>query len=158
VLGVWNEQHCYPIAKDFFEMPNRFWYMGDIPHGWACAEFMMLLRDILFFEADEDGDAQLYVAPGVMPHWLGEGETIGVAEAPTVFGSKFGYRLTHRPSARRVDITITRPPPAHVRFVYPCRFGTGVQAATANGHAVPVFGRDVHLPRGATTATITYNP
>jgi len=34
VLGSWNEQHCYPIAKDFGEMPERPWYMGDIPHGW----------------------------------------------------------------------------------------------------------------------------
>jgi hypothetical protein len=67
-LGAWNEQHCYPISKDFREVPDRPWYMGDIPHGWACAEFLLLLRDILFFEADEDGDAHIYVAPGVMPH------------------------------------------------------------------------------------------
>lgn len=38
VLGAWNEQHCYPIAKDFAEIPGSCWYMGDIPHGWACAE------------------------------------------------------------------------------------------------------------------------
>ena len=76
-------------------MPERPWYMGDIPHGWACAEFMMLLRDILFFEADEDGDAHIYIAPGVMPHWLGDGESIGVADAATIFGQNFGYRLTH---------------------------------------------------------------
>jgi len=138
-------------------MPDRFWYMGDIPHGWACAEFMTLVRDILFFEADEDGDAQLYLAPGVMPHWLGEGESVGVTSAPTVFGQNFGYRLTHRPSTRRVEINITQPPPAYVRLVYPCRFGSGVQSATADGNPVPVSGRDVQLPRGTATATIRYN-
>jgi hypothetical protein len=157
VLGAWNEQHCYPISKDFREMPDRFWYMGDIPHGWACAEFMTLVRDILFFEADEDGDAKIFLAPGVMPHWLGEGESTGATSAPTVFGQNFGYRLTHRQSARRVEINITQPSPANVRLIYPCRFGSGVQSAIADGNPVPVSGRDVQLPPGTATATIQYN-
>jgi len=156
VLGAWNEQHCYPVAKDFAEFPNRSWYMGDIPHGWACAEFMTLLRDILCFEVDEDGDAQLYIAPGVMPGWLGEGETVGVDDAPTVFGQNFGYRLTHRLSARQIEITVNRPPPAHVRMIYPCRFGSGVVSVVADGNSIPASGRDVQLPRGVRSATITY--
>src|SRR5262249_19580622 len=52
VQGAWNEQHNYPIAKDFGQVPDSWWYMGDIPHGWAAAEFLWLFRDILFFEAD----------------------------------------------------------------------------------------------------------
>jgi hypothetical protein len=157
VLGAWNEQHCYPVAKNFGERPSRCWYMGDIPHGWACADFMLLVRDILFFEADEDGDAQIFLAPGVMPHWLSDGESIEVRDAPTVFGQSFGYRLTHRRSAQRVDVQIIQPPPPHVRFVYPCRFGTGVQSATANGNPAAVNGRDVSLPRGTTQAAINYS-
>jgi hypothetical protein len=131
--------------------------MGDIPHGWACAEFMTLLRDILFFEVDEDGDAQIYVSPGVMPYWVGDGETVGVTNAPTVFGQDFGYRLTHRLNNRRVEINVTQPAPPQVRLVYPCRFGSSVQSAVANGNPISVSGRDVHLPRGTMTATITYN-
>ena len=156
VLGGWNEQHSYPIAKDFLEIPNRSWYMGDIPHGWACAELMTLLRDILCFESDEDGDAQLYVAAGVMPHWLGDGESIGVTDAATVYGSSFGYNLTHRPGARRVELALTQQPSAPVRFVYPCRFGAGVQSATADGNPLPVLGRDVQIPPGATQVIVTY--
>ncbi len=152
VLGAWNEQHCYPIAKDFAEVPSQPWYMGDIPHGWACAEFQFLLRDILFFEADEDGDAQLYLAPGVMPHWLADGESVIVQDAPTIFGQLFGYRLTHHASDHRVEITITQPPPPHVRLVYPCHFGSGIQSANANGSPVPFIGTDVQLPRGITQA------
>jgi hypothetical protein len=157
-LGAWNEQHCYPISTDFGTFPEKHWYMGDIPHGWACAEFMMLLRDILFFEADEDGDAHLYVAPGVMPHWLGDGESIGVTDASTIFGQSFGYRLTHHVNVRRVEISIKQPPPAHVRLVYPCRFGGGVQSVVADSNPVPVSGREVWLPRGTMAATITYRP
>lgn len=137
-------------------MPDRPWYMGDIPHGWACAEFMMLLRDMLFFEADEDDDAHAYIAPGVMPHRLDDGESIGVTGAATTFGQSFGYRLTHHTGARQVEISITQPPPAHVRLVYPCRFGSSVQSVVADGNPVSVTGRDVRLPRGTTAATITY--
>ena len=63
--GAWNEQHCYPIATDFTLVPDRWWYMGDIPHGWAAAEFNLLLRDICFFEADEDGSPHIFIAAGV---------------------------------------------------------------------------------------------
>jgi hypothetical protein len=156
VLGAWNEQHCYPIAKNFAEVPRHAWYMGDIPHGWACAEFMLLLRDILFFEADEDGDAQIYLAPGVLPHWTGDGQTVAISNAPTAFGAMFGFRLTHRANAKQVEIEITTPPPPHVSFVYPCRFGAGVQSAIADGNPAPVSGRDVRLPPGTRIIVVTY--
>lgn len=57
VSGAWNEQHAYPIASGLTEIPDRWWYMGDIPHGWAAAEFNLLLRDILFFEAGAPASA-----------------------------------------------------------------------------------------------------
>ncbi len=156
VLGAWNEQHCYPVAKDFSEVPHRWWYMGDIPHGWACAEFMLLLRDILFFETDEDGSPHIYLAPGVMPHWLGNGENVGVSDAPTVFGTPFGYKLTHDQAGRTVDIEITQAPPAHVGFIYPCRFGSRVEEVVADGNLLQVSGRDVSLPPGTSHAVVTY--
>lgn len=154
-LGAWNEQHCYPIAKDFRETPARWWYMGDIPHGWACAELMMLVRDILFFEAAEDRDPHIYIAPGVMPHWLEGGGSVGVAEAQTVFGGPFAFRLVHEPAQRRVSISIKRTPPRAPRYVYPCRLGA-VASAVSDAGAVTINGRDVLLPPGTTAATITY--
>lgn len=156
VLGAWNEQHCYPVAKDFKEIPERSWYMGDIPHGWACAEYMLLLRDILFFEADEDGDPHVYLAPGVMSHWLGDGESISVSDAPTVFGNPFGFALTHTQSTKAIEIEITQPLPGGVRYVYPCRFGAGIISATADGSAIPFVGKDVLLPAGTARAIIKY--
>ena len=153
VLGGWNEQHCYPIAKRFAESP-AVWYMGDIPHGWACAELMLLLRDILFFEADEDRDPHIYLAPGVVPRWVGEGEVVGIAGAPTVFGDPLGYRLTLRRSARRVELDIDTAP-IGIRFVYPCRFGT-VTALTVDGVSLPVTGNDVALPAGTRRALVDF--
>jgi hypothetical protein len=55
-----------------------------------------------------------------------------------------------------IDIHITQPPPPHVRFIFPCRFGSGVQSAVANANPAAVTGRDVLLPRGTTSAVITY--
>lgn len=153
-LGAWNEQHAYPIASDFREVPGRPWYMGDMPHGWAAAESLLLLRDILFFEADEDADPHLYVAPGVRPHWVPDGTAVTLSPAPTVFGSPFRYELAHDAAARRVTIGIAEAP-ARVRFVYPCRFGP-VRAAWADGEPLALTGDDVQAPAGTVRLEVEY--
>ncbi|MDG4862282.1 hypothetical protein P8605_29475 [Streptomyces sp. T-3] len=153
-LGAWNEQHAFPIASDFAEFPDRHWYMGDIPHGWAAAEYLLLLRDILFFEADEDRDPHLYIAPGIRPHWVPDGETVSVAAAPTLLGAPFGYRLRHDAGEQKVTVDITEAP-ERVRYVYPCRFGA-VRAVSADGEELPVTGDDVRVPAGTWQFTVTY--
>lgn len=155
-LGSWNEQHSYAVAKDFAEMPRDWWYMGDIPHGWAAAEFLLLLREILFFEADEDHDPQIFLAPGVMPHWLGGGQSITVNNAPTIFGTVFGYELTHDEAARTVTIEIRQAPTTSVRYVYPCRLGTSVISAIADGVPALVDNNNVLAPAGTRQLRVTY--
>ena len=125
--------------------------------GWACAEFNLLLRDILFFEVGEDTAPHIFIAPGVMPHWLGEGQSVEVSGAPTIFGAPFGYRLTHKLAAREIEITITTSPPGAVSFVFPCRFGAGVASVIADGVALAVSGNDVRLPAGLRNARVTYH-
>jgi hypothetical protein len=154
-LGAWNEQHCYPVAKDFAEVPGRWWYMGDMAHGWACAELVLLLRDILFFEAAEDGDPHIFLAAGVMPHWLAGGGAIGVSNAPTVFGGNFGFRLVHDAAARQVSITVASTPLGAPYYVYPCPFGD-VTGAISDAGATVIDGRSVRMPPGTTSAVITY--
>lgn len=129
--------------------------MGDMPHGWAAAEYLLLIRDILFFEADEDRDPHVYIAPGVRPHWVPAGERVAVDAAPTLFGEPFGYRLTHDPVARTVAVDITQAP-ERVRFVYPCRFGA-VRSASADGRQLAVTGNDVQIPAGTWQFTVSYD-
>jgi hypothetical protein len=154
--GAWNEQHCYPISKDFTEMPE-WWYMGDIPHGWACAEMILLLRDILLFEAaEDDADPHLHLAPGVMPHWLPVGAECAVNHAPTIFGTLCSYKVCHQ-SAGTLVLEVTEAP-AGVSYRYPCRFGAGVTAATVltgAGGAV-IEGRTVRLDPGAKQVRVSY--
>ena len=156
VLGAWNEQHCYPVASDFAEFPGGHWYMGDIPHGWACADYIMLIRDMLFFEADEDGDRHLYLLPGVAPEWFGSGR-IRVQNGRTIFGSPIDFEARHDPGARRIDLEIHREPAPDVRYVFTMPLpGVPVSTATANGRAATIDGRHVHLPAGTQVATIVY--
>jgi hypothetical protein len=155
VQGSWNEQHCYPIANDFTQMPDRWWYMGDIPHGWAAAEFNLLLRDICLFEADEDAAPHIFIAAGVPPHWLAGNGVITVKDAPTIFGIPFGYNLHHDDAARTITINITQSAPANVSYIYPCRLGP-VRSVTIDGVAGPAGSPDVAVPAGTRTAVIRY--
>jgi hypothetical protein len=122
--GTWNEQHAYTVSDDFTAMPFRVWYMGDMPHGWAAAEFMLLLREMLFFEAGEDDTRELYIAPGILPRWLSGdgGHSVTVTNAATTYGTAFGYTLVHDEPNRKVVIDITQPVTG-VNYVYPCRLG-----------------------------------
>ena len=130
--------------------------MGDIPHGWACAELMLLVRDILFFEAAEDtDDPHLWIAPGVMPHWFSTATTVGVRDAPTIFGGPFGYTLAHDEAARTLELRILEAPPRAVRYALMCRFGT-VGNALSDAGAVTIDDRTVWFPHGTTRATIRY--
>jgi hypothetical protein len=157
IRGSWNEQHCYPVASDFGWMPSNWWYMGDVPHGWAAAEFVLLLRDVLFYETNEDDDPHVYLAPGVLPRWVGDGQAVTVTNAPTTFGTSFGYTLGHDAIARTVTIRITQPLPPAVRFVFPCRFGSVVRSVTVDGTGAPVAGRDVSLPATTRQAVVAYS-
>jgi hypothetical protein len=103
-----------------------------------------------------DGRPRLPLAPGVPPLWVGDGQSINATDAPTIFGGPFGYRLSHDAGAKQVNLEILQRPPEDVRFVYPCRFGSGVAAASVDGVDVRVIGLDVQLPAETQRATVRY--
>lgn len=156
VLGCWNEQHCYPVATDFQEIPFNKWYMGDIPHGWACAEFQLLLRDMMFFEADIDGAPHVYLAPGIAPEWLGDQQAAKIENAPTLFGRTFGFQIVHEQNARRLIIDITQPLPGYISYYVPCRFGR-ITSATADGAPAQIIdAQTAVLPPQTNQAIVDY--
>jgi hypothetical protein len=55
---------------------------GDMPHNWASAEFIRLVRHMLVFERGED----LHLLPAVPAHWLEAGKRIHAGQTPTRFG------------------------------------------------------------------------
>lgn len=155
VQGAWNEQHCYPISKNFAEFPSYSWYMGDIPHGWACAEYMMLVRDMLFFEADIDNNPHIYIAPGLLQDWI-KNSSILVKDAPTKFGNPFGYKLNHNESNKEIEIKITQKPSENISYYYPCQF-KNIKKIKFDGTEVAVNNNStIKIPSDVNSIIINY--
>lgn len=57
--------------------------MGDGQHGWAAAEWVMMVRNLF---VREEGRS-LVVGSGIFPQWLVAGKPLQFGPAPTVFGS-----------------------------------------------------------------------
>jgi hypothetical protein len=64
--------------------------MGDGHHGWAAAELLLLVRDLLVRETGDAGDPTLALASVVPDAWLGQGWE--VHDAPTALG-KLSYAV-----------------------------------------------------------------
>lgn len=56
--------------------------MGDGHHGWASAEWVLMVRNMFL---REEGD-RLVLASGILPEWLETDEAISFGPAPTSFG------------------------------------------------------------------------
>jgi hypothetical protein len=79
--------------------------MGDGDHGWAAAEFLNLVRDILVRE----DRGRLLLASGVPAAWFTAGNTIGLTNAPTLHGT-VSYRIKAGARAIAVEWTCRREP------------------------------------------------
>ncbi len=58
-------------------------YIGDMPHNWASAEFIRLIRDLMILER---GD-QLHLLQGMPRAWTKSGNKTGLNDIPTSFGN-----------------------------------------------------------------------
>ncbi len=57
--------------------------MGDGEHGWAVAEWIMMMRHL--FIREEGGE--IVIGSGIFPEWLEEETVMGFGPTPTPFGS-----------------------------------------------------------------------
>jgi hypothetical protein len=67
---------------------NRDFGKNFSPHGWFAAKYVILLRNMLIREENND----LHLLSCVSPEWIKEGEKIEVLDAPSDFG-KISYVL-----------------------------------------------------------------
>lgn len=58
-------------------------HIGDVPHSWIGAEYMLAFRSMLVFE--REAERALVIGAGVPAQWL-EGDGIAVVNLPTYFG------------------------------------------------------------------------
>jgi hypothetical protein len=120
-----------------------------MPHGWAIAEFWLLMRDSL---AHEDGD-RLVLLPGVAPAWFRDPAGMSVTRLRTHFGN-FGFE--YRPSAASavMRLTDTARPPGGYALRLPPGLATSVRA---DGHSmVSQPEGQWNLPSSARDVTIVF--
>lgn len=92
---------AWPILQWFLEHASPTWTwaeginprsrhggMGDGHHGWALADFLLLVRDLLLFEERD----RLVITPLLPPGWAAPGHRIRVTDAPTHFG-RVGFEI-----------------------------------------------------------------
>jgi hypothetical protein len=89
-------------------------HIGDLPHTWIAAEYVLALRSLIAYE--READRSLVLAAGVAPEWI-LGEGVIVDRMPTLYGS-LSYSLRRIDSRTlRIEISskvyaqvIVRPP------------------------------------------------
>jgi GH15 family glucan-1,4-alpha-glucosidase len=81
---------------------------GDMPHNWASAEFIRLVRDLLILERG----AELHLFEGLPPAWIRPGKVIRVRSAVTEFGP---MSLEFRVTADGSKAILTLDPPQRNR-------------------------------------------
>jgi hypothetical protein len=73
-------------------------HLGDLPHTWIAAEYVLALRSLFAYE--RPADHALILAAGLAPEWL-MGSGVHVSRMPTLYGS-LSFSL------RRLDAHILR--------------------------------------------------
>ena len=81
--GAWMEAIPSKVdEKGLKAVDDNGGIVGDVPHGWVAAHYVLLLRDMLLREKDE----KIILLSCVPPDWLEDGKCIEIKNAPTFFG------------------------------------------------------------------------
>jgi hypothetical protein len=84
-------------------------HVGDLPHTWIAAEYVLAMRSLIAYEREADG--ALVLAAGLASAWL-DGEGVQVRDMPTAYG-KLSYSL-RRLDARTLRCEIAAAPQARI--------------------------------------------
>lgn len=112
---------------------------GDGHHGWASAEWLMLVRALLFDDAKET----LQITPGLPEEWLYQPGKIEVEHAPTTFG-KLAYTVEWDEGGRNIRLSLSsawHTPPGAIQWFLPGH----ITSAKASGYNLPVQGGKIIL-------------
>src|SRR6266516_2765558 len=84
--------------------PRSPGHIGDMPHTWIAAEFVLAFRSMLAFE--READQALVVAAGIPAEWLEADGGVGVDGLPTWYGT-LGFTMRGNGDAVDMDLTLT---------------------------------------------------
>ena len=122
--------------------------MGDGHHGWALADFLLIVRNALLFEEAD----HLVITPALQKDWTFETSVIKVQDAPTYFG-KVSYTIAF--GARTGTLVVNgewREEPAFIEWNLPF----ALREAGADLGNTEIIGNTVRLPRGAKRVVVMW--
>ncbi|RVX41352.1 hypothetical protein EDD27_3873 [Nonomuraea polychroma] len=130
---VWREEQSLTVTGN-----GQLW--GDMPHNWASAEFVRLVRHLLLFERDDT----LELLPAVPAGWFGAGQTIELERSTTRFGPVSLHVTTEHTDVVTVTVRYTRqgdshPAPDRLSLSLPLPEGAAERPTeiTVDGRVVP---------------------
>ncbi|MFZ0133258.1 MAG: discoidin domain-containing protein [Desulfobacterales bacterium] len=93
--------------------PSSPSFIGDLPHSWISAEYILAICSLFAYEREED--QALVIAAGVALKWLADGSPVGVANLPTHYGRiSFSLRMENADTLRLVIGGDLRVPPGGI--------------------------------------------
>lgn len=127
---------------------------GDVPHGWACAEYVSLVRDMLVRE--EDG--AILLASGVPERWFDNGRQLELERAMTPFG-RVGYRYTSSLDAGSLELQLDLEADPPGGFFWPLpRFRAPIASVEIDGKMTSLpADRRLPIPRAARRVALRFD-
>lgn len=125
--------------------------MGDVPHGWSAAHYVLLLRDMLLHEEDD----RLVLLSCVPDRWFEPEKVINVEKAVTYFGL-LDFRVEVAGNGDiRIELNTKTPPPGGYLLNLPN--SARIRSAQVNGEdALTIRDGILVLPPTAHDVTLKY--
>ncbi len=124
-------------------------HLGDLPHTWVAAEYILAVRSLFAYERETD--RSLVLAAGLAPEWI-QGAGVRVDSMPTLYGA-LSYSLS-RIDARTLRFDIAAGVSAQLVLRPPLQ--APLRSVTVNGSEWQGYERDaVSIPPGAAVVICT---
>jgi hypothetical protein len=114
--------------------PRSPGHLGDVPHTWIGAEYVLALRSMLAYE--RAADRSLVVAAGIPAAWLDDANTVAVAGLPTHHGA-LDLRLERTSGSLALSVSGVEVPPGGIVLRPP--LPSRLSSVEANGEPVTTF-------------------
>lgn len=118
-------------------------HVGDLPHTWVAAEYVLAVRSLFAYE--READQTLVLAAGLAPEWL-QGRGVHVTQMPTPYGS-LSFSL-HSSDANTLQCKIAGG--VRAKMILRPPLAAPLRGVTINGRACTSFDKDsvtiVELP------------
>ena len=91
------------MARISWHDPQGPSFIGDMPHSWISAEYILAIRSLFAYE--READQALVIAAGLAESWLTDTGDVVVTDLPTYYG-KLSYTLRREgPDTLRLIVT-----------------------------------------------------